>query len=116
MNRTIKEATIHRYHYADRHQLRRHLADFIAAYNFGHRVKTLKGLTSYKFICKCWANQSERVKLDPIHQMPGLSAWYRLSANPSRQHSSAMLYSPRNPSSTILIFSSAEWCLRVARE
>ena len=34
---------------------------------------------------------------------------------PSRRHSSAMLYSPRSPSSTILIFSSAEWCFLVAR-
>src|SRR5215213_475951 len=34
---------------------------------------------------------------------------------PSRRHNSAMLYSPRSPSSTILIFSSAEWCFRVAR-
>src|SRR5918995_2334208 len=43
MNRTIKEATVQRYHY-DRHdQLRRHLDDFVAAYNFGRRLKTLKG-------------------------------------------------------------------------
>ena len=32
----------------------------------------------------------------------------------SRRHSSAILSSPRSPSSTILIFSSAEYCLRVA--
>src|SRR5829696_4386279 len=50
MNRTIKEATVQRYHY-DRHdQLRRHLDDFVAAYNFGRRLKTLKGLTPYEFI------------------------------------------------------------------
>ena len=34
---------------------------------------------------------------------------------PSRRHSSAMLSSPRKPSRTILIFSSDEYCLRVAR-
>ena len=39
----------------------------------------------------------------------------RLSAMPSRRHSSAMLYSPRSPSRTTRIFSSAEWCFRVAR-
>src|SRR6056300_495786 len=33
---------------------------------------------------------------------------------PSLRHSSAMLHSPRSPSSTILIFSSAEYCRRVA--
>src|SRR6476661_6367954 len=34
---------------------------------------------------------------------------------PSRRHNSAMLCSPRRPSSTMRIFSSAEYCLRVAR-
>ena len=48
MNRTIKEATVQRYHYDDHHQLRRHLDDFVAAYNFGRRLKTLKGLTPYE--------------------------------------------------------------------
>ena len=33
----------------------------------------------------------------------------------NRRHSSAILSSPRRPSSTILIFSSAPYCLRVAR-
>src|SRR5205823_5364272 len=33
---------------------------------------------------------------------------------PSRRHSFAMLCSPRRPSSTMRIFSSAEYCLRVA--
>jgi hypothetical protein len=43
MNRTIKDATVKRYHYDDHNQLRRHLADFVDAYNFGRRLKTLKG-------------------------------------------------------------------------
>ena len=73
MNRTIKEATVSRYHYDDHDQLHRHLDHFIAAYNFGRRLKTLKGLTPYEFICKCWTNQPERFNLDPIHQMPGLN-------------------------------------------
>ena len=52
MNRTIKDATVKRFHYASHDQLRQHLADFVAAYNFGRRLKTLKGLTPYEFICK----------------------------------------------------------------
>lgn len=71
MNRTIKEATLHRYHYDDHDQLRSHLADFIAAYNFPRRLKTLNGLTPYEYICKCWTQQPKRFRLDPIHQMPG---------------------------------------------
>jgi transposase InsO family protein len=73
MNRTIKEATVKRFHYDDHNQLRQHLADFISAYNFGRRLKTLKGLTPYEFICKCWTQEPKRFTLDPIHQMPGLN-------------------------------------------
>jgi transposase InsO family protein len=73
MNRTIKEATVQRYHY-DRHdQLETHLADFINAYNYARRLKTLKGLTPYEYICKCWTSQPERFKLNPLQQMPGLN-------------------------------------------
>ena len=73
MNRTIKEATVKRFHYDDHGQLRRHLQDFIDAYNFGRRLKTLKGLTPYEFICKQWTSEPDRFIIDPIHQMPGLN-------------------------------------------
>jgi transposase InsO family protein len=74
MNRTIKEATVKRYHYDSHDQLRQHLQDFIDAYNFGRRLKTLKGLTPYEYICKCWTSEPDRFILDPIHQMPGLNS------------------------------------------
>jgi transposase InsO family protein len=71
MNRTIKEATVKRYHYDSNQQLQAHLADFVSAYNFGRRLKTLKGLTPYEFICKCWTKEPKRFRLNPIQQMPG---------------------------------------------
>ena len=74
MNRTIKEATVRRFHYDSHQQLEAHLADFISAYNFGRRLKTLKGLTPYEFICKIWTKEPKRFRLDPIHQMPGLNS------------------------------------------
>ncbi|MBC6717173.1 IS481 family transposase, partial [Aurantimonas sp. DM33-3] len=40
---------------------------------FARRLKTLKGLTPYEFICKRWTSEPERFTLDPIHQMPGLN-------------------------------------------
>jgi transposase InsO family protein len=49
MNRTIKEATVKRYHYDNHDQLRTHLTDFMAAYNFARRLKTLSGLTPYEY-------------------------------------------------------------------
>ena len=73
MNRTIKEATVKRFHYDDHDQLRNHMANFISAYNFGRRLKTLKGLTPYEFICKQWTIEPERFMLNPIHQMAGLN-------------------------------------------
>jgi transposase-like protein len=73
MNRTIKDATVKRFHYDDHNQLRDHLANFIRAYNFGRRLKTLKGLTPYEFICKQWTIEPQRFTLNPIHQMPGLN-------------------------------------------
>jgi transposase InsO family protein len=71
MNRTIKEATVKRFHYTTHDQLRTHLADFVAAYNFGRRLKTLRGLTPYEFVCKTWTEQPQRFTINPLHQMPG---------------------------------------------
>ena len=73
MNRTLKDATVRRFHYETHDQLRSHLADFVSAYNFGRRLKTLKGLTPYEAICKTWNSDPARFTLDPLHQMPGLN-------------------------------------------
>ena len=74
MNRTIKEATVQRFYYASHQQLRQHLAAFVAAYNFARRLKTLKGLTPFEYICKSWASQPDRFILNPLQQMPGLNS------------------------------------------
>ena len=60
MNRTIKDATVKRFHYDSHNQLRQHLADFVAAYNFARRLKTLRGLTPYEAICKAWTDEPFR--------------------------------------------------------
>jgi transposase InsO family protein len=73
MNRTIKDATVKRFHYDSHEQLRRHLQDFVAAYNFARRLKRLRGLTPYEFICKTWAAEPQRFTQNPHHQMPGLN-------------------------------------------
>ncbi len=74
MNRTIKEATVKRCHYDRHEQLEAHLSDFIKAYNYARRLKTLKGLTPNEYICKIWTEDSKRFKLNPLHQMPGLNS------------------------------------------
>ena len=52
MNRTIMEATVKHFLYDNHEQLRTHLNDFMAVYNFERRLKTLSGLTPYESICK----------------------------------------------------------------
>jgi len=73
MNRTIKEATVQRFYYESHQQLQQLLADFVAASNYGRLLKTLNGLTPFKYICKSWTSQPERFILNPLQQMPGLN-------------------------------------------
>ena len=72
MNRTLKDATVHRYFYETHRQLRDHLTTFLAAYNLAKRLKTLKGLTPYEFICRKWQEQPERFVSDPSQLTLGL--------------------------------------------
>jgi hypothetical protein len=51
--------------------VRVHLADFMPAYNFARRLKTLSGLTPCRYIAKIWTSEPDRLIVDPIHQMPG---------------------------------------------
>ena len=71
MNRTLKEATVRRYHYDSHDQLRAHLRLFLNAYNFARRLKTLRGLTPYEHICKVWTSESDRFMQNPLHHTPG---------------------------------------------
>ena len=71
MNRTMKEATVRRYYYDTHDQLRAHLQLFLDAYNCARRLKTLRGLTPYEFICKSWTEQPHRFTRDPTHDTPG---------------------------------------------
>jgi transposase InsO family protein len=43
INRTIKDATVKRFHYDSHDKLRTHLTDFLAACNFARKLKTLTG-------------------------------------------------------------------------
>ena len=73
MNRTIKEATVKRYHYNSHDQLKTHMQDFLMAYNFARRLKTLKGLTPYEYVCKIWTEEPERFNVDPFQHTLGLN-------------------------------------------
>ena len=63
--------TVKRYFYETHDQLRTHLRDFVDAYNFARRLKTLSALTPYEFICKAWTSEPHRFKFSPLQQMTG---------------------------------------------
>ena len=71
MNRIIKEDNVKRYHYDSHDELRAHLSLFIDAYNHARRLKTLRGLTPYEFICERWMTEPDRFRVDPSHHIPG---------------------------------------------
>jgi hypothetical protein len=48
-------------------------ANFADAYNFARRLKALRGLTPYEFICKAWTSEPHRFKISPLQQMQGLN-------------------------------------------
>ena len=72
MNRTLKDATVRRYHYDTHDQLRTHLADFLAAYNYARRLKTLRGLTPTSTSARS-GQRAPTLQTRPVHQMPGLN-------------------------------------------
>lgn len=47
--------------------VRVNLADFMAAYNFVHRFKSLSGLSPWKYIAKIWTSELDRLIVHPIH-------------------------------------------------
>ncbi|WP_234931072.1 integrase core domain-containing protein, partial [Gluconobacter japonicus] len=68
MNRTIREATVKRFHYGSHEQLRTHPNDFMGAYNLARRLKTRSGVTPHEYVCKIWTSDSERSIINLNHQ------------------------------------------------
>jgi transposase InsO family protein len=73
MNRTLKEATVKKYYYQTHEHLKTHMQGFLMAYNFARRLKTLKGLTPYEYVCKIWTKEPERFIVDPFQHTVGLN-------------------------------------------
>ena len=71
MNRTLKEATVKRYHYGTHDQLKEHIQTFLMACHFAKRLKPLHGLTPYEYLCKLWTSDPDRFKFDPFQHTGG---------------------------------------------
>ena len=72
LNRTLKDATVRRYHYTTIEQLNEHVQTFLRAYNHAKRLKKLKGKTPHEFICDEFAKTPAIFTRDPTHDLLGL--------------------------------------------
>jgi transposase InsO family protein len=73
MVRTIKEATVKSFHYASINELRRHVRDWLIAYNFAKQLKALKFRTPYEAIEELWKSKPDVFIIKPDHHMLGLN-------------------------------------------
>ena len=71
MNRTLKDATVKRYHYDSHDQLRTHLKLLLDAYNHARRLKTLRGLTPYEHVLQVWTKEPERFRTRSVTSHTG---------------------------------------------
>jgi hypothetical protein len=67
----VSPPKVKRFHCDSHKQLRLHLGDFMAAYNFARCLKTLNGLTPYEYICKLWASEPDQFLINSIEQTLG---------------------------------------------
>jgi transposase InsO family protein len=73
MNRTLKEATVKQYHYDTMTQLKQHLHDFLNAYNYAKKLKSLRFLTPMEKILLEWKNKPKLFHANPNHYSMGLN-------------------------------------------
>ncbi len=73
MNRTLKEATVKRFYYETRDQLRSHLADFVTASTSPSGSRPSKDSPPTNTSASCGQKEPQRFTRDPLHQMPGLN-------------------------------------------
>ena len=57
MNRTLKKATAKRYHFGTHAQLKEYVLAFPIGYNFAKRLKIIRRVKSYEYVCKISTKQ-----------------------------------------------------------
>ena len=72
LNRTLKEATVRRYHYQTTAELNEHLQAFVLAYNHAKRPKTLRGLMPHECVCVQWQKYPPVFAQNPTQLTLGL--------------------------------------------
>lgn len=73
MVRTIKEATVRSFHYASLTDLRRHVRDWLLAYNYAKQLKALRFKTPCEAIQQIATQKPELIVRPPNHDILGLN-------------------------------------------
>ncbi|MCZ0736813.1 IS481 family transposase [Phreatobacter sp. AB_2022a] len=73
MVRTIKDATVRTFHYASINDLRRHVRDWLLAYNYAKQLKALRFRTPLEAIKQISTEKPELFSRRPGHDMLGLN-------------------------------------------
>lgn len=71
MNRTVKDATVKRFHYDDLECLKAHVLAFVTAYNFAKHLKALRWRTPFQTIRDAWTKNPTVFNVNPHHLIPG---------------------------------------------
>jgi transposase InsO family protein len=74
MNRTIKEATVKKYHYDSESQFKQHLYDFLNVYNFAKKLKSLKFKSPWDFIVDYYKKNATIFTNNPHNYSMGLNS------------------------------------------
>ena len=75
MVRSMEEATILSFHYASINELRRHVRDWLVAYNFAKQLKALRFKTPLEAIEALWQAKPDVFIMKPDHHTLGLLRW-----------------------------------------
>jgi transposase-like protein len=73
MVRTIKEATVKSFHDTSINEMRRHVRDWLTAYNFAKQLKALRFKTPYEAIQQLWKTRPDIFNVQPNHHRLGLN-------------------------------------------
>lgn len=73
MVHTIKDVTVKSFHYTSINEMRRHVRDWLTAYNFAKQLKALRFKTPYEAIEELWKSKPEVFIVQPHHRTLGLN-------------------------------------------
>ena len=74
-NRSLKDSTVRAYYYDNLEQLEKHMQEFVLAYNFAKRLKSIKFKNPFEFIIEKFKEKPNLFHQNPFHYSRGLNIW-----------------------------------------